>query len=67
MRLKVNDTEAFNLTLDLNVDYEGGCITVVVGFWSKKTHKREFWEYDGGEFDLALAKYRQFEESFFGS
>lgn len=66
MRLKVNDTKDFNLTLDLNVDYEGRCLTAVVRFWSKKTHKIDAWEYDGGRFDQALSKYDQLEKAYFG-
>lgn len=67
MRLKVNDTNEFNLTLDLNVDYDNERITVLVAFWDKMKHQTTHWEYDAGQFDLALAKYRQLEKTYFGS
>lgn len=66
MRLKVNDTEDFNLTLDLNVDYEGGCLPVVVRLWDKKAHKTIAWEYHGGTFGQALEKYDELEKAYFG-
>lgn len=67
MRLKVNDTVEFNLTLDLDVDYEGECITIVVRLWNKKTHKTDAWGFDGNHFNLALAKYNELEKTYFGS
>lgn len=66
MRLKVNNTNEFNLTLDLNVDYENERITVVVHFWNKMQHQTTTWEYAASEFDQALATYRQLEEAHFG-
>lgn len=66
MRLRVNDTEGYNLTLDIEVDYENERISIVVGFWDKKKHKSSAWEYEGDEFHRALAKYRQLEKTYFG-
>lgn len=67
MRLRVNDTENYNLTLDLNVDYANESITVQVGFWNKKKHQTTGWEFQADEFHLALKKYRQLEETYFSN
>ena len=66
MRLKVNDTEDFNLALDLNVSYEHECISVSVTLWDKKKHTIDSQAFTGDEFHQALAKYRQLEETYFG-
>ena len=64
MRLKVNDTEEFNLTLDLNVDYDQEVITVMVRLWDKKKHEIIDKEFDADEFGKALAFYRWCEEDY---
>lgn len=61
MRLKVNDTPDFNLTLDLNVDYESESIEVEVGFWDKKEHSRQHYTYPAEQFGAALDIYRSCE------
>ena len=67
MRLKVNDTLEFNLTLDLNIDYEAEQIDIIVRFWDKKNHKTDAWGFDGNHLNLALAKYNELEKTYFGS
>ena len=67
MRLKVNDTKEFNLTLDLNIDYEAEQIDIIVRLWNKKTHNTDAWGFDGNHLNLALAKYNELEKTYFGS
>lgn len=67
MRLKVNDTEDYNLTLDLNVNYEHECISVSVTLWDKKKHTINSQAFAGDEFHKALSCYRQFENTYFGA
>lgn len=61
MILKVNDTPDFNLTLDLNVDYESESIEVEVGFWDKRAHSRTHYTYPAERFGAALDMYRSCE------
>lgn len=61
MKLKVNDTPDFQLTLDLNVDYESESIEVEVGFWDKQEHSQQHYTYPAERFSAALDMYRSCE------
>lgn len=60
MGLKINDTNKYNLTLDVNIDYNNKKITTSVRFWDKVKHKIDEYEYD--IFSQALDKYDEFEK-----
>lgn len=64
MTLKVNDTCDFNLSLNLNVNYDLEYIELTVKFWNKKKHTIQTKQFSANDFSQALAYYNQQERMF---
>ena len=64
MTLKVNDTPEFNLSLNLNVNYDLEYIELTVNFWNKQKHTTQTKQFPASEFAAALACYKQYETMF---
>ncbi|MBQ3543492.1 MAG: hypothetical protein IJA34_00645 [Lachnospiraceae bacterium] len=62
MILKVNDTNDFNISMSLSVDWENKEILIYVKYWNKKTNKIDKFEYPANEFSEAIKKFSELEE-----
>lgn len=66
MILKVNDTPDFNVTLNLNINYDLEYIEFTVNAWNKKKHTKLTKQFPASDFSQALAYFKQ-QESLFGA
>lgn len=64
MILKVNDTPEFNLSLNMNVNYDLEYIELTVNLCNKKKHTALTKQFQASDFAAALACYRQYETMF---
>lgn len=64
MRLKVNDTPEFNISMDININYDAEDISLTVSCWDKKNHLTQDTHFPASEFSQALAFYKQKEDEF---
>ena len=65
MTLKVNDTPAFNLAMNLHINYDLEYIEVTVTFRNKEKHTRQTKQFPAAAFSDAIAHYEQLEKMFF--
>lgn len=61
--LKVNDTNKFNITMNLGIDYEAEEITIHIKHWEKQNGTISGYDYPASEFSAALAKFEELENS----
>lgn len=61
MMLKVNNTDDFQITMELNVDYDTPEIIIKVSFWDKKAHSIQDFEYNARDFNKAIEKFNELE------
>lgn len=61
MMLKVNNTDIFQISMDLNVNYDAPEIIIKVSFWDKKAHSIQDFEYNAGDFNKAIEKFNELE------
>lgn len=64
MILKVNDTEDFNISMNLNIDFDLKYMEVTVTVWNKKNHTQQTKTFPAQEFSAAL-DYFDLQERFF--
>lgn len=64
MILKVNDTPEFNISMDININYDAEDISLTVHCWDKKNHLTQDTHFPASEFSQALAFYKQKEDEF---
>lgn len=64
MILKVNDTEKFNLSMTLCVDWEDKEINIHITDHNKKTGIVHGYEYPADEFNRAIAKFEAIEKEY---
>lgn len=65
MTLKVNNTEFFNLSMDLEIIYDLEQINICVKLWNKTTHKVKTKFFPASDFSAALKYYDETEKFFF--
>lgn len=61
MILKVNDTNKFNITMNLGIDYEAEEIIIHIKHWEKQNGTIIGYDYPASEFAAALAKFEKLE------
>ena len=59
MTLRVNDTPDFNVSLNLNINYDLEYIELTVNTWNKKKHAKQTKQVPASDFSQALAYYKQ--------
>lgn len=64
MILKVNDTSDFNISLNLNINYDLEYIELTVCTRYKKKHTAQTKRFTANEFSQALAYFKQQEKMF---
>ena len=64
MILKVNDTKDFNVSMDLNINFDLKYMEVTVTVWNKKNHTKQTKTFPVQEFSAAL-DYFDLQERFF--
>ena len=64
MVLKVNDTEDFNLAMNLRINWDLKYIEVTVSLWNKKKNTMRTKTFPAAEFDQAIAYFDQEEKMF---
>ena len=67
MILKVRDENGFNISMNLNINYELEYIELTVNVWNKKAHTKQTKTFSASRFSEALAYYRQQETFLFGA
>ena len=67
MILKVRDEQDFNISMNLNINYELEYIELTVNVWNKKAHTQQTKTFTASRFSEALAYYRQQETFLFGA
>lgn len=67
MILKVNDTEDFNIAMNLNVYYKAGYVEVTVKVWNKKTNTIKTKVFSAVDFAEAVAYYERESQFLIGS
>lgn len=67
MILKVRDEQDFNISMNLNINYELEYIELTVSVWNKKAHTRQMKTFSASCFSESLAYYRQQEAFLFGN
>ena len=67
MILKVRDEQDFNISMNLNINYELEYIELTVNVWNKKAHTQQTKTFTASRFSEALAYYRQKETFLFGA
>ena len=65
MTLKVNDTDQFNLSMELIIHWDIEDIQIMVKFWNKTTHKIEKKFFRANDFSDAIKYYNRIEKFFF--
>ncbi len=66
MTLKVRDEQEFNLSMNLNINYDLEYIEVTVTSWNKKAHTVVTKQFGAADFPAALAYYRNQEAFLLG-
>ena len=64
MVLKVNDTEDFNLTMNLRIEWDLQYIEVTVSLWNKMKNTMTTKTFPAAEFMKAIVYYEQQEKMF---
>ena len=64
MVLKVNDTEDFNLAMNLRINWDLKFIEVTVSLWNKKKNTMRTKTFPAADFDKALDYFSQEEKMF---
>lgn len=64
MVLKVNDTADFNLSMNLNINWELEYIEVTVSLENKKKNTRRTKTFPAAEFERAIAHFEEEERMF---
>lgn len=67
MILKVRDEQDFNISMNLNINYELEYIELTVNVWNKKAHTQQTKTFTASHFSEALAYYRQQGTFLFGA
>lgn len=67
MILKVRDEQDFNISMNLNINYELEYIELTVNVWNKKAHTQQTKTFTASRLSEALAYYRQQETFLFGA
>lgn len=62
MILKVNDTEKFNISMTLHVDWEDKKINIHIKNYNKQAGVVHSYEYPADAFDKAIAKFDEIEK-----
>lgn len=65
MTLKTNDTNIFNLSMNLNINYDLEYIEITVSFWNKEKHTIDTKTFQASQFSDALKHYNRLEKLFF--
>jgi hypothetical protein len=65
MILKVNNTDLFNLSMELEILYDLEQINICVKLWNKTTHKTKTKFFPAADFSAALKHYNEQEKFFF--
>lgn len=64
MVLKANDTRDFNMSMNLNINYDLEYIELTVNTWNKVNHTTQTKQFAASEFSQALAYYSQQDKMF---
>ena len=67
MILKVRDEQDFDISMNLNINYEQEYIELTINIWNKKAGTRQTKTFTASRFSEALAYYRKSEASLFGN
>jgi len=65
MTLRVNNTAAFNLEMNLNINYDLEYIEITVSFWNKAKNTIQTKTFPAADFAAALRCWEQWERMFF--
>lgn len=65
MTLKANNTDLFNLSMNLNINYDLEYIEITVSFWDKEKHTITTKTFPASDFSAALKRYNEIEKFFF--
>lgn len=62
MILKVNDTNKFNISMSIIVDWEDEEIRIHIKYWNKQTDVISGFDYSANEFPEAIKKFAELEK-----